>query len=95
MPDHVGEDVRNVLLEMRAKEQTDSLDEEKFAIVMEFAGVIERGTKDKLPALRNVPMKKLEETSKVDKVLSKFKTCSITKTNELFYPETVVVRNRF
>ena len=95
MPDHVGEDVRNVLLEMRAKEQTDSLDEEKFAIVMEFAGVIERGTKDKLPALRNVPMKKLEETSKVDKVLSKSKTCSITKTNELFYPETVVVTNRF
>ena len=95
MPDHVGEDVRNVLLEMRAKEQADSLDEEKFAIVMEFAGVIERGTKDKLPALRNVPMKKLEETSKVDKVLSKSKTCSITKTNELFYPETVVVTNRF
>ena len=87
--------MRNVLLEMRAKEQADSLDEEKFAIVMEFAGVIERGTKDKLPALRNVPMKKLEETSKVDKVLSKSKTCSITKTNELFYPETVVVTNRF
>ena len=87
--------MRNVSLEMRAKEQADSLDEEKFAIVMEFAGVIERGTKDKLPALRNVPMKKLEETSKVDKVLSKFKTCSITKANELFYPETVVVTNRF
>ena len=87
--------MRNVLLEMRAKEQADSLDEEKFAIVMEFAGVIEKGTKDKLPALRNVPMKKLEETSKVDKVLSKSKTCSITKSNELFYPETVVVTNRF
>ena len=45
---------------MRAKERADSLDEEKFAIVMEFAGVIERGMKDKLPALRNVPRKKLE-----------------------------------
>ena len=33
------------------------------------------GRKDKLPALRNVPKKKLlEETAKVDKVLSKFKT---------------------
>ena len=32
-----------------------------------------------------MPKKKLlEETAKVDKVLSKFKTYSITKTNELF-----------
>ena len=86
LPGHVGEDVRNVFLEMGAKEQADSLDEEEVAIVMEIAEVIERGRKDKLPALRNVPKKKLlEETAKVDKVLSKFKTYSITKTNELFY----------
>ena len=56
---------------------------------------IERGRKDKLPALRNVPKKKLlEETAKVDKVLSKFKTHSIAKTNKLFYAWTVVVTNR-
>ena len=42
---------------------------------MEIAEVIERGRKDKLSALRNVPKKKLlEETAKVVKVLSKFKT---------------------
>ena len=35
--------------------------------------------------------KLLEETAKVDNVLSKFKTHSITKTNELFYAEAVVV----
>ena len=47
---------------------------------MEIAEVIERGRKDWLPALRNVPKKKLlEKTAKVDKVLSKFKTHSITK----------------
>ena len=58
--------------------------------------MIERGRKDKLPALRNVPKKKLlEETAKVDKALSKFKTHSISKTNELFYGGTVVVTNRF
>ena len=91
MPDHVGEDVRNVLPEMGAEEQTDSLDEEEVAIVMEIAEVIERGRKD----FRNVPKKKLlEETAKVDKVLSKFKTHSITKTNELFYAGAVVVTNR-
>ena len=95
MPDHVGEDVKNVLPEMGAEEQADILDEEKVAIVMEIAEVIERGRKDKSPALRNVPKKKLlEETAKVDKVLSKFKTHSITKTNELFNAGAVVVANR-
>ena len=48
LPDHVG-DVRNVLPEMAAEEQ--SLDEEEVAIVMDIAEVIERGRKDKLPAL--------------------------------------------
>ena len=46
LPDHVGEDVRNVLLEMGAEEQADSLDEEEVSIVMEIAEVIERGRKD-------------------------------------------------
>ena len=57
--------------------------------------VIERGRKDTLPGLRNVRKKKLlEETAKVDKVLSKFKAHGITKTNELFYTGAVVVTNR-
>ena len=94
LPDQVGEDVRNVLLEMGAEEQADSLHEEEVAIVIEIAEVIERGMKDKLPALRTVPKKKLlEEAAKVDKVLSKFKTHSITKTNELFYAGASVVTN--
>ena len=77
--------MRNVLPEMGAEEQTDSLDEEKVAIVMEIAEVTVRGRKERLPALRNVPKKKLlEETAKVDKILSKFKIRSIIKTNELF-----------
>ena len=41
LPDHVGEDVRNVLPEMGAEEQVDSLDEEEVAIVMEIAEVME------------------------------------------------------
>ena len=94
LPDQVAEDVRNVLLEMGAEEQADSLDEEEVAIVMEIAEVIERGRKDKSPAPRNVPKKKLfEETAKVDKVLSKFKTHSIIKTNELFYAGAFVFTN--
>ena len=87
--------MRNVLPEMGAEEQADSLDEEEIVIVMEIEERIERGRKDRLPALRNVPKKKLlEETAKVDKVLSKFKTHIITKTNELLYAEAVIVTNR-
>ena len=51
LPNHVGEDVRNVLRETGAEEQADILDEEEVAIVMEIAEVIERCRKDKLPAL--------------------------------------------
>ena len=62
---------------------------------MEIAELIERGRKDKLPALRNVSKKKLlEETTKVDKVLSKFKKHSITKSNELLHAQAVAVTNR-
>ena len=81
---------------MGAEEQTDSLDEEQVAIVMEIAEVIEKGRKDKFPPLRNMAKKKLlEETAKVDKVLSKFKTHSITKTDELFYAGAVALTKRF
>ena len=74
LPDHLGEDVRNVLLEMGAEEQADSLDEEEVAIVIEIAEVIERGRDDSLSALRNVLKKTLlEETSKVNKVLVSLK----------------------
>ena len=94
LPDHLG-DVRNVFLEMEAEEQVDSLDEDELAILMKIVEVIEKGRKDKLPALRNVPKNKLlEETAKVNKVFSKFKTHSITKTNKLFYTGAVVVTNR-
>ena len=42
-----------------------------------------------------MPKKKLlEQTAKVDKVLTKFKTYSITKTNELFYAGAAVVTNK-
>ena len=94
LPDHV-KDMRNVLPEMEAEERVDSLDEEAVAIVMEIAEVIETSRKYKFPALRNVAKKKLlDDTAKVNKVLSNFKTHSITKTNELFYAGAVAVTNR-
>ena len=72
-----------------------SLEEEEVDIVVEIAEVIERGRKDQLPAVRNYPNKKsLEETAKVDKVLSKFKTHSIAKANRLFYAGAFVATNR-
>ena len=57
--------------------------------------MLERRQKDKLPALRDIPNSKLlEGTAKVDKVLCKFKTHSITKANALFYAGPVIVTNR-
>ena len=43
LPDHVGENLRNVLPEMGAEEQADSLHEKEVAIAMEIEKVIERG----------------------------------------------------
>ena len=40
LPDHAGEDVRNALPEMGAKEQAHSLDEEKVAIIQTGVGKI-------------------------------------------------------
>ena len=40
LSDQVGKNRRNVLLEIGAEEQADSLDEEQVAIVMEIAEVI-------------------------------------------------------
>ena len=46
---------------MGAEEQVDSLDEDDVAIAMNIAEVIDRGRKDRLPALRNVPKKKVDK----------------------------------
>ena len=43
LPDHVGEDVRNVLPEMGAEEQVNSLDVQEAAIAIEIAEEIEGG----------------------------------------------------
>ena len=71
------------------------LRKKKAAVVEEIAEVLERSQKDKLPATRDIPKKELlEQTAKVDKVLCKLKTYSITKTNELFYAGAVAFTNR-
>ena len=92
---NLGEELRDILTALEVNEEIGNLEEEEFAIIEEIAEVLEREQKDQLPALRDIPKKKLlEETAKVDKVLCKFKTHSILKTNELFYAGAVVVTNR-
>ena len=87
--------MRDILTALEEDEEIGNLEEEEVAIIGETVKVLERRQKDKLPALRDIPNKKLlEETAKVDKVLCKFKTRSITKTNELFYAGAVAVTNR-
>ena len=92
---NLGEEVRDILKALEADGEIANLEEEEVAIIEEIAGVLERRQKGKLPALRDIPKKKLlDETATVDKVLCKFKTHSITKTNELFYAGAVIVTNR-
>ena len=72
---NLGEEMRDSLTALEADEKIGNLEEEEFAIIEEIAEVLERRQKGKLPALRDVPKRKLlEETAKVDQVLSKFKT---------------------
>ena len=83
---NLEEEVRNILTALEADEEIGNLVEKEVATIKEIAEALEQRQKDKLLALRDVPKKKLlEETAKVDKVLRKVKTHSITKTNELFY----------
>ena len=92
---NLGEEVRDILKALEADGEIANLEEEEIAIIEEIAGVLERRQKGKLPALRDIPKKKLlDETATVDKVLCKFKTHSITKANELFYAGAVIVTNR-
>ena len=92
---NLGKEVRDILTALEADEEIGKLEGEEVAIFKEIVEVLEKRLKDKLPALRDIPKKKLlEETAKVDKVLFKFKTHNITKTNKLFYAGAVFVTNR-
>ena len=87
--------MRDILTALEADGEISNPEEKEVAVTEEIAEALERRQKDKLPALRDIPKKKLlEETAKVDHVLYKFKTHSITKSNELFYAGAVVVTNR-
>ena len=84
---NLGEELRDILTALEADEEIGNLEE--------MLEVLERRQKDKLPALGDIPKRKLlEKTTKVDKVMCKFKIHSITKTTELFYAGAVVVTNR-
>ena len=92
---NVGEEVGVILTVLEADKEIGNLEKEEVAIIEELAEVLGRRQKDKLPALRDIPKKKLfEKTAKVYKVLCKFKTHSVTKTNKLFYAGAIVVTNR-
>ena len=66
---NLGEEVKDIVTALEADEEIGILEEEEVAIIKEIAEALERRQKDKLPALRDIPQKKLlEETAKVDKV---------------------------
>ena len=58
LPEQV-EDKRSVLPDVAAEEQAGSLDEEEVVIAMAIPEMIDKGRKDKLSALRNVPKEEI------------------------------------
>ena len=73
---------------MEADKETSNFEEKEVAIITGIAEAFERRQKDKLLALRDVPKKKLlEETAKVDKVLSKFKNTELQRLMNYFMQE--------
>ena len=73
---------------LEADKETSNFEEKEVAIITGIAEALERRQKDKLLALRDVPKKKLlEETAKVDKVLSKFKNTELQRLMNYFMQE--------
>ena len=56
---NLGEKVRNILTALEADEEIGNLQEEEIAIIEKIIEVLERTQEDKLPALRDIPKKKL------------------------------------
>ena len=62
--------MRDIVTALEADEEIGNLEEEEVTIIEEIAEVLEIRQRDKLPALRDIPKRKLlEETTKVDKIL--------------------------
>ena len=81
--------MRGILTVLQADEETGNLEAEEVAIIEEIAVVLERRQKDKVPALRDIPKKKLlEKTAKVHKVLCIFKACV---RYFLFFPQIIAL----
>ena len=80
--------MKNILTALEADKETSNFEEKEVAIITGIAEAFERRQKDKLLALRDVPKKKLlEETAKVDKVLSKFKNTELQRLMNYFMQE--------
>ena len=80
--------MKNISTAVEADKETSNFEEKEVAIITGIAEALERRQKDKLLALRDVPKKKLlEETAKVDKVLSKFKNTELQRLMNYFMQE--------
>ena len=80
--------MKNISTALEADKETSNFEEKEVAIITGIAEALERRQKDKLLALRDVPKKKLlEETAKVDKVLSKFKNTELQRLMNYFMQE--------
>ena len=78
---------------VEADEEIGNLNEKEVVMVEEITEVLERRQKDKLPAIRDIPKKLLEETAKADKFCVNLEHTTLQRPMN-FYAGAVVVTNR-
>ena len=61
--------MRDILAELEEDKEVGNLEEDEAAMIEEIAKVFKRRETDRLPALRDIPKKLVEETAKANKVL--------------------------
>ena len=82
---NLGEELRDILTALEADEEIGNLEE--------MLEVLERRQKDKLPALGDIPKRKLlEKTTKVDKVMCKFKIHRLQRLLNYFMQELLLLQ---
>ena len=85
--------MRDILTALEAGEEIGNLEEEEVAITEGIAEVLERRYKDKLPALRDIPKKKLlVETAKVNKFCVNLKHTALQRLINYFMQELLLLQ---
>ena len=77
---------------VEADEEIGNLNEKEVVMVEEITEVLERRQKDKLPAIRDIPKKLLEETAKADKFCVNLEHTTLQRPMNYFMQELLLLQ---